>query len=76
MLDSLIFKYTPKIINDLEINGSIKILLETFYPNLAEMDFESAFNLSFGYSTSEFYSEFESFLELPLEEQLKIIPTP
>ena len=30
MLDSLIFKYTPKIINDLEINGSIKILLETF----------------------------------------------
>ena len=52
------------------------ILLETFYPNLAEMDFESAFNLSFGYSTSEFYSEFESFLELPLEEQLKIIPTP
>jgi len=52
------------------------ILLETFYPNLAEMDFESAFNLSFGYSTSEFYSEFEIFLELPLEEQLKIIPTP
>ena len=52
------------------------ILLETFYPSLAEMDFESAFNLSFGYSTSEFYSEFESFLELPIEEQLKIIPTP
>ena len=37
------------------------------------MDFESAFNLTFGYSTSEFYSEFESFLELPIEEQLKII---
>ena len=52
------------------------ILIETFYPNLAEMDFESAFNLSFGYSTSEFYSEFEDFLELPIEEQLKIIPTP
>ena len=30
MLDSLIFKYNPKIINDLEINNSIKILLETF----------------------------------------------
>ena len=30
MLDSLIFKYNPKIINDLEINDSIKILLETF----------------------------------------------
>ena len=52
------------------------ILIETFYPNLAEVDFESAFNRSFGYSTSEFYSEFESFLELPIEEQLKIIPTP
>lgn len=30
MLDSLIFKYNPKIINNLEINDSIKILLETF----------------------------------------------
>lgn len=50
------------------------ILLETFYPNLAEMDFESAFNVSFGYSTSEFYNEFNEFLKLPLEEQLEIIP--
>jgi len=40
------------------------------------MDFESAFNLSFGYSTSDFYSEFEIFLELSIEDQLKIIPTP
>ena len=52
------------------------ILIETFYPSLTEMDFESAFNLSFGYSTADFYSEFEIFLELSIEDQLKIIPTP
>lgn len=50
------------------------ILLETFYPNLKDLGFEGAFNLSFGYSTSEFYNEFNEFLKLPLEEQLEIIP--
>ena len=50
------------------------ILLDTFYPNLKELGFESAFNLAFGYSTEEFYEEFESFLELPIEQQLEIIP--
>ena len=50
------------------------ILLDTFYPNLKQLGFEDAFNLSFGYSTEEFYEEFESFLELPIEEQLEIIP--
>jgi hypothetical protein len=50
------------------------ILIETFYPNLKELGFESAFNLAFGYSTEEFYEEFDTFLELPIEEQLEIIP--
>jgi hypothetical protein len=50
------------------------ILLDTFYPNLKQLGFEDAFNLSFGYSTEEFYEEFESFLELPIEQQLEIIP--
>ena len=50
------------------------ILLDTFYPNLKELGFEGAFNLAFGYSTEEFYEEFESFLELPIEQQLEIIP--
>ena len=51
-----------------------KVLLETFYPNLKNLGFEGAFKLSFGYSTSEFYNEFNEFLKLPLEEQLEIIP--
>ena len=50
------------------------ILLDTFYPNLKQLGFEDAFNLSFGYTTEEFYEEFESFLELSIEEQLEIIP--
>ena len=50
------------------------ILLNTFYPNLKELGFEGAFNLAFGYSTEEFYEEFDSFLELPIEQQLEIIP--
>ena len=51
-----------------------KALLEIFYPNLKNLGFEGAFKLSFGYSTSEFYNEFNEFLKLPLEEQLEIIP--
>jgi len=50
------------------------ILLDTFYPNLKQLGFEDAFNLSFGYSAEEFYQEFDTFLELPIEQQLEIIP--
>ena len=50
------------------------ILLDTFYPNLKELGFESAFNLAFGFTTEEFYEEFEEFLQLPIEQQLEIIP--
>ena len=50
------------------------VLLDTFYPNLKELGFEGAFNLAFGYTTDEFYQEFDTFLQLPIEEQLEIIP--
>ena len=50
------------------------VLLDTFYPRIKELGFEGAFNLSFGYSTSEFYNEFYEFLKLPIEQQLEIIP--
>ena len=50
------------------------VLLDTFYPNLKEQGFEGAFNLAFGYTTDEFYQEFDGFLQLPIEEQLEIIP--
>ena len=49
------------------------ILLDTFYPNLKELGFEGAFNLAFGYTSEEFYEEFDAFLELPIEQQLEII---
>jgi hypothetical protein len=50
------------------------ILLDTFYPNLKELGFEASFNLAFGFTTQEFYEEFDAFLELPIEQQLEIIP--
>ena len=50
------------------------VLLETFYPDLRELGFEGVFNLSFGYSTAEFYNQFYEFLQLPFEQQLEIIP--
>ena len=50
------------------------VLLDTFYPNLKELGFEAAFNLAFGYTSEEFYEEFNAFLELPIEQQLEIIP--
>ena len=50
------------------------VLLDTFYPNLKELGFEGAFNLTFGYTSEEFYEEFDAFLQLPIEEQLEIIP--
>tara|TARA_B100000886_G_scaffold175306_1_gene120066 strand:- start:471 stop:629 length:159 start_codon:yes stop_codon:yes gene_type:complete len=48
--------------------------LETFYPNLKELGFEGAFNLSFGYSTSKFYNGFYEFLKLPIEQQFGKLP--
>ena len=54
--------------------GNQNILTDTFYPNLSSLGFEGAFNLAFGYSSEEFYEEFDTFLELPIEQQLEIIP--
>ena len=50
------------------------ILTDTFHPNLKELGFEGAFNLAFGFSSEEFFEEFDAFLELPIEQQLEIIP--
>ena len=50
------------------------VLQDTFYPNLKELGFEGAFNLAFGYTTEEFYEEFDTFLQLPIAQQLEIIP--
>ena len=49
-------------------------LLEVFLPTVEELGWDVAFESAFGISTDAFYSDFETFLELPLSEQLNIIP--
>ena len=49
-------------------------LIDTFYPNLDDLGWEGAFNLTYGMSSEDFYSDFESFLKLPISEQMKILP--
>ena len=50
------------------------VLLKTFYPLLNELGWEGAFIETFGMTPDEFYSEFDQFLALPIEEQVKILP--
>ena len=49
-------------------------LLEVFYPNLEEMGFEEAFIYTYGQELMDFYIEFDEFLQLPLDDQLAILP--
>ena len=49
-------------------------LLDTFYPNLQKLDWEGAFERAYGMSSEDFYEEFKNFLNLPLKEQLSILP--
>ena len=49
-------------------------LLARFYPRLELQGWEGAFRDTFGMTSEEFYGEFERFLELPLEEQVRILP--
>ncbi len=49
-------------------------LLETFYPQLDELGWKGAFEATFGFPADSFWTEFDAFLELPLEEQLTILP--
>jgi len=54
--------------------GGPDVLLECFYPNLSELGWEGAFQACFGRTSEEFYAEFDAFLQLPLTEQLSILP--
>ena len=49
-------------------------LLDTFYPNFEKLGWEGAFKMAYGMSTEDFYKEFNKFLNLPLKEQLSILP--
>ena len=49
-------------------------LLDTFYPSLNEFGWEGAFKKTFGMSSKDFYEEFNLFLEIPLADQLALLP--
>ena len=50
------------------------VLLESFHPNVAELGWEGAFQQTFGQSSADFIEEFETFVDLPLAQQLEILP--
>jgi len=47
---------------------------KTLWPNIDEMGWDGAFEFTFGISMEQFNQDFLEFLELPIEEQLEIIP--
>ncbi len=49
-------------------------LLDTFYPKLNAMSWEQAFLETYGLTPGEFEAEFGEFLQLPIEQQLEILP--
>ena len=50
------------------------VLLKSFHPRVAELGWEGAFEETFGQTSAEFMAEFETFANLPLSEQVKILP--
>ena len=50
------------------------VLLDSFYANLNDLDWEESFTQTYGMSSAAFISEFEEFLDLPLAEQVQILP--
>tara|TARA_B100001094_G_scaffold245679_1_gene242198 strand:+ start:340 stop:2043 length:1704 start_codon:yes stop_codon:yes gene_type:complete len=46
----------------------------TLWPNIDEMGWNGAFEYTFGLTMEQFNQEFLEFLELPIEQQLEIIP--
>jgi len=47
---------------------------EMFWPKVNDLGFEGASLATFGMTTEVFNEVFEDFLDLPIEEQLEIIP--
>ena len=47
---------------------------KTLWPNIDEMGWDGAFEYTFGVTMEQFNQEFLEFLELPIEQQLEIIP--
>ena len=47
---------------------------KTLWPNINEMGWDGAFEFTFGVTMDQFNQEFLEFLDLPIEQQLEIIP--
>ena len=50
------------------------VLLKSFHPNVQKLGWEKCFRKTFGQSSADFVTEFERFMDLPLGEQVKILP--
>ena len=49
-------------------------LLKSFHPRVEKLGWEEAFKQTFGQSSPAFAAEFERFMDLPLSEQVKVLP--
>ena len=50
------------------------VLLKSFHPNVEELGWEQCFQKTFGQSSADFVTEFEKFVDLPRNEQVKVLP--
>ena len=50
------------------------VLLKSFHPNVQKLGWEKCFRKTFGQSSADFVTEFERFMDLPLDEQVEILP--
>ncbi len=50
------------------------VLLKSFHPNVNRLGWEACFRKTFGQSSADFADEFQIFMDLPLQEQIKILP--
>ena len=49
-------------------------MLGSFYKNLDDLSWEGAFTQAYGKTSSQFIAEFDKFMELPIADQLQILP--
>jgi hypothetical protein len=54
---------------------SPNVLLDTFYPNIAQLGWVKTFKLAFGMSPTQFEAEFMQFMKLTTDEQTRILPS-
>jgi hypothetical protein len=52
---------------------SANVLLDIFYPNIAQLGWAKTFKLTFGMSPTEFEKEFMKFMKLTTDEQTRIL---